>query len=100
MSSSPGWISCTSPIIRASSADTFRAASAIHFAQWVPTRRVSRLTPPLPGIAPSLRVSGSPQCVSGVQNRKSQETAISVPAPRHGPFAATMIGFSMLSISS
>ncbi len=86
--------------MRASPADTFFAASAIHFAQCVPTRRVSRLTPPLPGIAPSLRASGSPQCASGVQNRKSHDTAISVPAPRHGPLAATMIGFSMLSNSS
>lgn len=46
------------------------------------------------------RISGRPKYVSGVQNRKSQDTASSVPAPRQGPFAAMSTGFSICSISS
>ena len=77
----PGWISCTSPIIRASSADTFRAASAIHFAQWVPTRRVSRLTPPLPGIAPSLASPGAPSASPGCRTGSRRRPPSRYPRP-------------------
>ena len=75
------------------------AAIEIHFPQAGPTRRVRRLVPPLPAIAPSV-TSGTPNSASGVQNRKSQEAAISNPAPRQIPWAARMMGFSMASNSS
>lgn len=45
-------------------------------------------------------ISGKPQDVCGVQNRKSHDMAISTPAPRMVLCAARMIGFSMVSISS
>jgi chemotaxis protein MotB len=55
--------------------------------------------PPLPAMTPSL-ISGSAHSARGVQKRKSQDMAISRPAPRQVPWAASTIGFSMASNSS
>ena len=55
--------------------------------------------PPLPAMAPSF-TSGTANSAFGVQNRKSQDMAISTPAPRQIPWAATTIGFSIASNSS
>jgi hypothetical protein len=62
-------------------------------------RRVSRLVPPLPAIAPSC-TSGTRNSERGVQKRKSHDAAISTPAPRQMPSTAMMIGFSIASNSS
>jgi hypothetical protein len=58
-----------------------RQAIAIHLPHAGPASLVSRLVPPIPASTPRLRTSGTPNSASGVQNRKSHDTAISTPAP-------------------
>ena len=56
----------------------------IHRAQWGPTRRVNRLTPPEPGMTARLAISGRANVAVSDASRKSQDTPISTPTPKQG----------------
>ena len=58
----------------------------------LPTRRVRRWEPPMPGATPRL-ISGWPNFAFSLATMKSHSMASSQPPPRAKPLTAAMIGF-------
>lgn len=80
-SSSADTIRETSPARSASSASIVRPVRHSSMAFALPTARVSRWEPPMPGITPSL-ISGCPKTAVSEASRMSQSIAGSQPPPR------------------
>ena len=86
-----GTTRATSPDFSASAASIMRPVKIISIALALPTARVSRCVPPIPGMTPSL-ISGWPNLALSAAMMTSHCMASSQPPPSAKPATAATIG--------